>query len=572
MAYIIGENCSTCHYCFNTCPVKAIKFVGVEYAIDPEKCIDCGQCAKVCPAGIIYNPEKETPPVPHEPETIEADAVVLGAGGSGLVAAVRYHQLTGKKVVVLEKAKKPGGNTNLGHAFVVRYSKMHEAAGLPDWREKAVDSIWNGGNGRDISKTLIHKAVYGLSDMFDWLCTFGDVEKNFKLVDLSEHPIPVGPFVGASGFLDFPERIQNVNSTDHSMGPGWMGTFVVQKMLEQCEKMDIPVLTQHRAIHIITDDNGVFQAVEAENPGGTVTVKAKVCLIASGGFSRNKRVIRKLRPSFYEGMPVHSFTVASNSGDAIDMAEEIGAALDFEHVKIPLFGPVHHPFNYGVVSLTGSPRVMMVNINGRRFLNEEAPGAPGVTTGPLEGQPNKIAFSVFDNATAEKMGEELLERTKNEPGLHRCMVTWREQLEYECEELDIAAHKADTIEELAVKAGIDPVALADEVEKYNMFCAGGVDEDFNKSAPMLNPVAEGPFYAVLQLRFNEGSEGGLVNDDDLRLVKSDGTPFGGIYVAGDCCRGVLKSNDDGGKCSEMPWAMASGYLVADEMAKYTACK
>jgi predicted oxidoreductase len=82
-------------------------------------------------------------------------------------------------------------------------------------------------------------------------------------------------------------------------------------------------------------------------------------------------------------------------------------------------------------------------------------------------------------------------------------------------------------------------------------------------------VKEGPFYAVLMLRFNEGSEGGLVNDDDLRLVKEDGTPFHGIFVAGDTCRGVLKQDDEGGKFGEMPWAMASGYLVAQSMADYT---
>ena len=184
MAYVIGKNCSTCHYCFNTCPVKAIKFVGVEYAIDPDKCINCGQCAQVCPAGIIYNPDQQQPVPQAQPQTITADAVVLGAGGSGLVAAVRYRQLTGKKVVVLEKAKKPGGNTNLGHAFVVRYSKIHAAAGMPDLREQAVESIWSGSNGKDISKNLVRRAVYGLTDMFDWLCTFGGVEERFKLVDL----------------------------------------------------------------------------------------------------------------------------------------------------------------------------------------------------------------------------------------------------------------------------------------------------------------------------------------------------------------------------------------------------
>ena len=569
MSYVIGPNCSTCHYCFNTCPVGAIKFVGVEYAIDPEKCIECGACEKVCPAGIISNPALEEKPVPHEPKIIDCDAVIMGAGGSGLVAAVRYKQLTGKNVVVLEKSRKVGGNTNLGHAFVVRYSKLHEKAGMPDLRAEAVESIWNGSDGREMSKELLRKAVYGLTDMFDWLCTFGGVEESFELVDLREHPINNGPFVFTPGFFNFPERIENKKSTDHSMGPGWMGTFVIKKMMEQCEKLGIPVLTRTRGTDIRVDEDGKFLSLLAEDPGGEITVTAKCLLIASGGFARNERIMRQVRPTFYEGLATHSFTVASNTGDAIELGERIGAKFDFRHIKAPLFGPVHHPFNYGVVSLVNDPRIAMVNIEGRRFLNEGAPPVPGKPTGPLEDQPEKKAYAVFDNATAEKMGADLLERTKRDPGMHRGMVTWREQLEYECEELDIAAFKADSVGELARKAGIDEKGLTDEIEKYNMFCREKADDDFDKPAPFLSPVEQGPFYAVLLMRFNEGAEGGLVNDDELRLVRADGTPFQGIYVVGDACRGVLKYDDEGGKFGEMPWAMASDYLAAEEMARYT---
>ena len=65
MAYKIGPDCSTCHSCFWECPVHAIQFVGNEYAIDPEKCISCGKCAKVCPTNRIYDPQKREIPVLH---------------------------------------------------------------------------------------------------------------------------------------------------------------------------------------------------------------------------------------------------------------------------------------------------------------------------------------------------------------------------------------------------------------------------------------------------------------------------------------------------------------------------
>lgn len=567
MGYVINAHCSTCHYCFNVCPVKAIRFVGVEYAIDAEKCIGCGKCAEVCPAGVIIDGDKKQAAAVHASESMYADAVILGAGGAGLVAAVRYKQLTGKNVIVLEKSRMVGGNTNLGHAFVVRYSKLHEKVGMPDLRAEAVESIWNGSDGQEMSKELLARAVYGLSDMFDWLCKFGGVEDHFRLVDLRERKMEGGPFVACPGFFDFPKRTQNTDSSDHSMGPGWMGTFVVGKMMEQCRQMGISVLTEHRAAHLVIDEDGAFTAVEAESPGGALTVNAKCCLIATGGFSNNGRIMRQVRPSFCEGFPVHTFSVASNTGDAIDMVSEIGGRLDFEHIKVPMFGPVHHPFSYGVVSLVENPRIVMVNLNGRRFINEGAPPNPAMPQlGVLENQPQKMAYAIFDSKTASVMGEELLDRTKSNPELHHGMLAWKEQLEYECT-LDVAAKKADSLEELAELTGISKRGLLDEIEKYNMFCQQGSDDDFDKAPDKLSTVEDGPFYAVLMIRFNEGAEGGIDNDEQLRVLRADGAAFSGLYIAGDSCRGVLKKDDIGGKFGEMPWAMASGFIAAEEMAK-----
>lgn len=116
------------------------------------------------------------------------DLVVLGAGGSGLVAAVRAAQLSGKKVIVVEKSKKIGGNTNLGHGFMMRYTKWHEAAGLEDTREASINSLYER-SGKVLDYQMLHNATYALSDMFDWLCTFGGVEDKFVLKKMG----PGGP-------------------------------------------------------------------------------------------------------------------------------------------------------------------------------------------------------------------------------------------------------------------------------------------------------------------------------------------------------------------------------------------
>ena len=570
MAYMIDKHCSTCHYCYNECPVHAIRFVGVEYAIDQEKCIGCGRCEQVCPAGAISNTEAPAPQ-PHERRRLVCDAVVVGGGGAGLVAAVRYAELTGKQVIVLEKAKKPGGNTTLGHNFILRNSKLHTAAGYPDHRAEHVERLYEAGKG-ELSYELVRKATYAVTDMFDWLYDHSDLEKHCKLVRFADVDPGMAAFMswGAEAYVDFPIRTANVKSTDHSMGPGWMGTFVVESMLKRCKELGITVLTEHGAERLVLDETGKFQAVLARDPGGETLVEATCCLLASGGFSNSKEIMDRVLPAFNEGFPTHTFTMAANTGDAIPMVEEIGGAIDLEHVKIPLFGPTHHPFAYSSVCLARCPEMVMVNTLGRRFTNESEPGDPGRRLGPMESQPNKIGWAIADTPTLELMGDHLIKGEMAGPPVDEaCMRPWREQLEEECT-FDLAAKKAETLAELAEKLGIDQAAFLEEMERYNAMCAAGADTQFGKPAPFLKPVEQGPFYALFLSRFNEGAEGGLVNDDNLRVLNRANEPFQGLYAAGDCCRGLLKEDDEGGKFGEMGWAMASGFLAAQEMADYSA--
>lgn len=568
MAYIIDKHCSTCHFCYNECPAGAIRFVGVEYAIDQDKCIGCGRCAEVCPAGAIADLDAPKPES-HETVTRTADAVVVGGGGAGLVAAVRFAEQTGKKVIVLEKARKCGGNTNLGHNFILRTSKVHAAAGFPDHREENAKRLYENSNGQ-LSWELVRKATYAVTDMFDWLYDHSELKDHIKLVRFEDIAPGMADLMswGTEAYVDFPERFQNVKSTDHSMGPGWMGSFVVTSMLARCDELGVEVLTEHAAKQIMLDEEGAFRGILASDPGGETIIEAPVCLLASGGFSNGKDIMDRVLPAFNEGFPTHTFTVASCTGDAIRMVEAIGGDIDLEHVKIPLFGPTHHPFPYSSVCLARCPEMMMVNSLGQRFTNEGETGNPICLIGPMESQPNKTGWAVVDTPTVEILGEKIIRGEMPGPPVDEaCMRPWREQLEEECT-LDLAAKKADTIEELAGEIGVDPDVLKTQVERYNSFCAAGKDEDFGKRSEWLAPVKEGPFYALFLLRFNEGAEGGLVNDDNLRVLRTDGTAIPGLYCAGDCCRGLLKESDEGGKFGEMGWAMASGFMAASEMADY----
>ena len=111
MAYVIQQElCSGCHQCRTECPVGAITFRNVKYWIDPEKCISCGSCVKVCHNGCISDPENPPAPVPaHGKLEMSCDVCVVGAGGSGMVAAAKAAD-EGLSVILLAKNHEVGGS------------------------------------------------------------------------------------------------------------------------------------------------------------------------------------------------------------------------------------------------------------------------------------------------------------------------------------------------------------------------------------------------------------------------------------------------------------------------------
>jgi len=66
--------------------------------------------------------------------------------------------------------------------------------------------------------------------------------------------------------------------------------------------------------------------------------------------------------------------------------------------------------------------------------------------------------------------------------------------------------------------------------------------------------------------------GGIVNDTNLNVVRTNGTLVAGLYTAGDCCRGLVVPENSMMKFGDCAWAMASGYLCAEHAASYLADK
>ena len=559
--------CACCHNCACECPAQAIDFVGTKYQIDQEKCLQCGLCAKVCHTGACHEEGAAETIIYHDPITLDADVVVVGSG-SGMVAATRAAQ-AGKKVIVLEKSSKTGGNTDFAHGFMTPYSKWHERLGFKDTRDDMVEMTYERG-GRIIEKDLIRTAIYGVSAFFDWLCDHSDIEKTFNLKDPNDSNF-VGPAF-AAGMAEMPFRQRdNLLCRDDAIGPGWGGTFVKYTCFETIEKenLDVKVLIRTAAEHLILDDEGKICGVEARDPGGVVKINCKAVMLACGGFGRNDDLLRKYADfDFFGGeTEIHRFSVPGDTGDGITMLQELGVEPNPDRMTVSMFGPKHHPFNNSLADFALEAEFIQVNMNGKRWIGEMNNGIMFGYSQKISEQPKEISYAIMPYDQLKACAERFVADPRQWNKKH-FYATWEEDIEHEAT-LDTPVKKADTLEELGVLIGADPKVFVDEIKKYNSFCEKGVDEDFGKDPKFLIPIPldKGPYYAVYGQRFSEAAMGGVTVNDKTQVLRNDGSIIPGLYAGGDCTSAMHRKGELA-PLSELTWAMAASYVAGGNMVRY----
>jgi fumarate reductase flavoprotein subunit len=582
MAYQIKPFCLGCHYCALECPTHAIDYKGTQYQIDPEKCIECGKCVEVCNVSAIDT--GEVPQVtPHDPIELETDVVIIGAGAGGSVAAVKLAQLTGKRIIVLEKAKRYGGSGWFASFNISSGGGPGGPGGGPGGPDGGPGGPGgpDGGPGgpaggppkrnqeylKKLDQQLIANARQAGKDLNDWLLNMPQVQP--YLVE-SE---------GRSGKVKSltEERIFfNQKCTDGSIGPGKGGSFVIETMVRQFPDYGIQLLTEHAAKKILTDETGAVSGVLAQDPGGETLIHCKAVICASGSYTHNDELLRRFIPWFFPGDDnpncerVHRFAAPTDTGDVVELGESCGAFVDYDAFCINLFGPVHHPFTFSMFCAQMNGNQMTVNMNGKRFYNE---GAMGGGAAPIVFQPRRMAYSIFTEKSLEQAMEDGMRTRHGIEG--QFLKRWKTDIQ---EELDsnngVSLFVADTLEELAEKAGIDKEGFLSEVARYNHFCETGVDEDFGKNARNLTPIVEGPFYAIFGKMATDGAFGGVLVDPKCQVYKADKSGIiPGFYAVGDNASGVQANAGVPGDhrlkaFTDYQWAVNGAYLAAQSCAEY----
>ena len=508
------------------------------------------------------------------------DLVVLGGGGSGMIAAVRAAQLTGKKVIVLEKAASTGGAAQYAGTIRTFGSKWQKKRNLPDTTADYARDMMDLVYWR-LDEKLVLNGLLGTGQFFDWLCEIGgDIEDLFV----------VGQYTGAIKTDPYGPQIDSEKAKKR------IGRFVMDMMKEKCSTYKVEVLTKHPAVDVEVK-NGRITAVIAKSEAGHVRVACRACVMSIGSWINNEEVLKKCYPKFVglkQYMDPSEHMNPNYTGDGIPLAEKAGAFVDYDSFVLRLMGPIwdyarDHGTSKAFLAMAQSPYIITVNLNGLRYSAEPVAHIGRFSDGHVQiGQPRGQSYDIFDENTL-KAEFERPQCSKNaadmdtlacypltymkpfeEVRLPEKMEEVRSSIKEGFDKNDPFMFRADTLEELAGKIDVNKKNFLETVRKYNESCEKGVDLDFFKRKDALVPINKPPYYAFLGKLMTDGAFGGVQVNPDMQAYKPDGGLVEGLYVTGDFASGRF-INLGGVKhqvLNDISWAFSSGFLAGTNAGRY----
>ena len=475
-----------------------------------------------------------------EDSTVDADVVVVGAGGAGMTAAITA-AAEGKSVVILESQSMVGGNSvratggmNAGKTVYQDENEFGESAGVEKTLKTAAEKYADNETITALAKTVSEQwAAYqanptgyfdsvelmeldtmiggkGINDpeLVETLCA-----NSADAIDwLDEHGITlhnVSSFGGASV-----KRIHRpVNAEGKTVS---VGSYMIPLLEENCEKAGVKMMLDTTATEILTDANGAAVGVKATGASGeTVTVNAKAVVLATGGFGANLDMVVKYKPELKGFMTTNAPGI---QGQGIEMAQAIGAAtVDMDQIQI-------HPTveaNTAALITEGlrGDGAILINEEGQRFIDEV--GTRDVVSAAEIAQTGSYSWLVVDQAMADASSviQGYIKKGYTVTGA--------------------------TYEELGKAMGVDAAAFAETMEKWNGCVEAKNDPDFGRTS-FANPLNTAPYYAVKVTAGVHHTMGGLKINANTEVLNEKGEVIPGLFAAGEVTGGVHGANRLGG--------------------------
>ena len=443
---------------------------------------------------------------------LEADVVIVGAGGAGLAAAVQANQ-NGSTVIVLEKMGKVGGNTILaGGAMNAVNDRSEQAIAYNDSVEWHFTQTMNGGDNQG-DPVLVHTLVSNAYAGVEWLMDLG----------MEFQDETAGLFTVTGGL--WPRAHKPVMP----LGQGFFATYM--NYIDSHEGVDVMLNT--KANELLVNENGrVCGVVATGETGNTVTVKAhNGVIMATGGFAASVELRSAFNTQWADlGASIKSTNHAGATGDGIKMMQKLGA--DFVQMGniqlLPLGDPVTGSLA-GNIEHDVETRIF-VNKEGNRFVNEG--GRRDDMTNALFAQTDAYMWIVMDSDTYPT-GDE---RNNFGETANQLVEAGR-------------AVKADTLEELAEKMNVPADTLIAAVTEFNRHAEGGdlagTPDEFGRTL-YKTPIDTAPFYAAARVPTVHHTMGGVRINVNAQVLDENGNVIPGLYAAGEVTGGIHGANRLGG--------------------------
>ncbi|NPD32214.1 FAD-binding protein [Eggerthellaceae bacterium zg-997] len=501
-------------------------------------------------------------------ETRRADVVIVGAGASGLMAALMASQ-SGAKVTVIEKGgdfSAPNGMYVSGPFAVGTDVLQSKEGGTTLTVDDAFHHVMEYSHWTP-NPALIRRCLEESKNAVAQLQQVGYTfeEKNFRFET---------PFIGEKGGFHY------ITKTNAERVEMWERVLADQ---------DIDLQFKTSAVSLVTDEAGAVTGVNCTVGKTKVTYQAKAVILASGGFLGN----RDLQQRFLGTRKLNAARGDESicTGDGILAAEAVGAALTKTFGYCPCeYGGTHagakrpamqDKFDQNTAFKFGLYGCMLVDAEGNRFINEGLLCDYPMSYGSEQILVNSPWYAVVDQAYVDAMKTQGLYEYTTAKGANE--KNWfignyfkgrvLENLDADIQEgiEEGWCFKADTVEELAAHFGLK--GLPASVERYNDFCAAGADDDFNASPWYLSPVATPPFYVTENEPSAWSTFGGLRTDVNCNVVRAaDQQPIPGLYAVGTDAGSLFYSPyyDIPGFCYGL--CIDSGYIAGIEAAAYAQAK
>lgn len=461
------------------------------------------------PTQAATGPSFEVAPPPIDAadikQTVTADVVVVGAGVSGLYAALSAAE-AGAKTILIEKSAtfnaRGGHNAALG-------SRLQKAQGIEYDPLEVVRQLTRWGSNQ-VDQRLLMLWAQNCNATID------------KLIDLAEAE---GLEVTTWG-NDVPDQYWGEYKTVHMFGG--MDEKNVAGLLERAGlAQGVDIRYEMPAAQLLRTDGRVTGVIAGTAGNYTQFDAAKGVILSTGDYGNNPEMLKRYCPKALD-VEMNVYAPAVNTGDGHRMGLWAGAAMQEEEPHTPM---VH---NLGAGPLTSHP-FLRINKLGERYENEDVP-IP-LMANAIQLQPGNISWTIFDSTFAEDVPHLGV-------GFSRSPVVSEGTLAGLETALDngTLAFEADTLAELAAKIGVPAEAFEATVARYNEVGRQGVDLDFGKSPEMLTAIDTPPFYASKNALALLVVLGGLKVNPKLQVLDAAGQVIPGLYASGNVVGGMF-AND-----------------------------